>query len=277
MSGRSPAALEGILTLITNGARTLLKVQEAARAIFDREANRILACFSVGCVLSDGIINGSLPPVAVVNALWIIFDMFRSEGPAQSPFLHTFLHVLKHRQSPPGIQFFIRHLINYPSEKFAGNQCADKILLLDEAHARPPLSPNVDVAELQRKCLAQAGPARRLSSAAAAWLRGSDPTLQPSSPDVTMPTPPMSLCLGFEAPFPRPSPPILPVSAREMRWLNPFPEPTFVFCADMMLVLLRRCIAPTALYCHICSLCDPACFMIAAPAQLRRCPPRAVP
>jgi hypothetical protein len=222
------------MALISDGSRSLIKVQEASRALFDREGNRILACYSVGCVLSDGIINGSLQPVAVINALWVLFDMFRSEGPAQSPFLHTFLHVLKHHKSPGGVQFFIRNLINYPSEKFAVNHCADKILLLDDSHARPPLSPNVDVPELQRKCAAQVGPVRRLSSAASAWLRPCEPVAPSASASPSPTVPPLASCLGFEAPFPRPPPPMLPVTARELRWLNPFPEPSFIFCSDLM-------------------------------------------
>lgn len=239
MAGSSPTALDGIMSLIADGSRSLSKVQEVARAIFDREGNRILACYSVGCFLSDSIINGSLPPVAVINALWVLFDMFRSEGPAQSPFLHTFLHVLKHHKSPAGVQFFIRNLINYPSEKFAVNHCADKILLLDDPHARPPLSPNVDVAELHRKCAAQVGSARRLSSGASAWLRPCAPVPSSASASPFPPVPPMASCLGFEAPFPRPPPPMLPISARELRWLNPFPEPSFVFCNDIMFDPLR--------------------------------------
>jgi hypothetical protein len=257
MSGCSPAALDALFSLVSDGSRPLLKIQEAARSIFDKEENRIMACFCAGCVLSDGIISGTLQPVACVNALWILFDLYRSEGPAQSPFLHTFLHVLKHCKSPPGMQFFIRfvalhvfpsnpkpltifhrHLINYPSEKFAANQCADKILLLDDAHTRLPLSPNVDVAELQRKSAQQLGPPRRLSSAAPALLHVPAPSdLSPTAAATAAtptPLPPMSLSLGFEAPFPRPPPPSLLISIRELRWLNPFPEPGFVFCNDMM-------------------------------------------
>jgi hypothetical protein len=234
MSGCSPAALDSLLALISDGSRPLLKVQEAARAIFDKEENRILSCFSIGCVLSNSIVSGSFPPVAVINALWVLFDAYRSEGPAKSPFLHTFCHVLKHHTAPAGMQFFIRHLINYPSEKFAANQTADKILLLDDSHARMPLSPNVDVAALQLKSMEQLGPSRRLSSGATAWLR--DTTLQHSTPSSTPPAPSLSLAssCGFEAPFPRNPPPALPISARELRWLNPFPEPDFMFCEDLM-------------------------------------------
>ncbi len=108
MSGCSPAALDAIFALVSDGSRPLIKVQEASRAIFDKEDNRILACYCAGCVLSDAIISGTLQRVACVNALWIIFDLYRSEGPAQSPFLHTFLHVLKNCKAPPGMQFFIR-------------------------------------------------------------------------------------------------------------------------------------------------------------------------
>lgn len=235
MSGCSPAALDGLLALISDGSRSLLKVQEAARAIFDKEENRILSCFSIGCVLSNSIVSGSFPPVSVINALWILFDSYRSEGPAKSPFLHTFCHVLKHHKAPAGMQFFIRHLINYPSEKFAANQTADKILLLDDSHARMPLSPNVDVAALQSKSTEQLGPSRRLSSGATAWLH--DSSLPHSASSATPPVPSLSSLMsscGFEAPFPRPPPPALPISARELRWLNPFPEPDFVFCEDLM-------------------------------------------
>jgi hypothetical protein len=108
MSGCSPAALDAVMSLISEGSKPLLKIQEASRAIFDREQNRILAVYSAGCILSDGIISGSLSPVSSVNALWVLFDFYRSEGPVQSPFLHTFLHVLKHHKTPPGMQFFIR-------------------------------------------------------------------------------------------------------------------------------------------------------------------------
>ena len=108
MSGCSPAALDAVMSLIGEGSKPLLKIQEATRAIFDKEQNRILAMYSAGCILSEGIISGRLPPVSCVNALWVIFDFYRSEGPGQSPFLHTFLHVLKHHKSPPGMQFFIR-------------------------------------------------------------------------------------------------------------------------------------------------------------------------
>lgn len=236
MNGSSASALDSVMSLLSNGSRSLLKLQEAARAIFDREPNRIIACFSVGCVLSDGVISSRFSHVAVVNAIWILFDMFRSEGPAQSPFLYTFLHVLKHRKSPPGLHFFIRHVISYPSEKFAANQCADKILLLDDSHTRPPLSPNVDVAELERKCCAQGAPQRRLSSGTTAWIRSVD-AAPPVPPPETAASSPMTLCVGFEAPFPRPSPPMLSVSARELRWLNPFPESSLVFCNDMMSVI----------------------------------------
>ncbi len=269
MAGCSPAALDAIASLISDGTRPLLKIQEASRAIFDKEDNRILACYCAGCVLSDGVISGTLSPVSCVNALWILFDMYA---------LRAFLHVIfvtsfagtaarvpdnrrfftrsctststasRHRASSSssgaalvgGIfttskvnqQPLCRHLINYPSEKFAANQCADKILLLDDSHARLPLSPNVDIAELQRKSASQLGPLRRLSSAASSWLPDAPPS--PHAPPPAHPLPPMSLTLGFEAPFPRPPPPTLPVSIRELRWLNPFPEPDFIFCSEMM-------------------------------------------
>ena len=76
MSGCSAAALANLMALLPDGSRSLIKVQESARAILDKEDNRILASYTAGCVFSEGIVDGSFAPVRVINALWVIFDMF---------------------------------------------------------------------------------------------------------------------------------------------------------------------------------------------------------
>mmetsp|Transcript_44004 Transcript_44004/g.71599 ORF Transcript_44004/g.71599 Transcript_44004/m.71599 type:complete len:413 (-) Transcript_44004:36-1274(-) len=181
--------------------------------------------FNIGCILGMLLSDKYLQPAQRISALFILFDIYKTEPITTNPFLPVFLECYQ-KEFDPSERQFVASLLTSPPKELSKKAPRDILEFFGDFTRTGPI--NVDVDSLQRNFQD-----RRIDSSTS--LRGIAvspivPDPEPSScgePVSFVPPDPSSLTAddlsfsGFEPQFLRPPPPLLEPRDDEAIWLNP--------------------------------------------------------
>eukprot|EP00741_Cyanophora_paradoxa_P012463 tig00020610_g12042.t1 len=218
----SHARLQALLACVSEEDSRLESVAANFCKTFAKEDH-----FKAGCALAFLLQDAFLQPAQRIAAFFILFDLYKAEEPGSNPFLSVFVDALERQNLDPSERQYLISLLCSPSPELP-QKSANEVLAAYSPEAGSAL-PMPDLESVKRLYRDRQPPNTNAFRSTAVAPILPDPEYPSTVPEEPYPAQVDPFLLaeeevtlnGFEAPFVRPPPPIMPPTERELLWLDP--------------------------------------------------------